>query len=102
MIYLNPASSLTGVELYTTLAHEGFPGHLYQTNYFAQNSHAPIRHLLNMGRLYRGMGDLYESYAYNYRRPGVRFGAPPVAEPFHESLPVLAPWTSAYTITGGL
>lgn len=66
MIYLNPASSLTGVELYTTLAHEGFPGHLYQTHYFAQSSHAPIRHLLNLGGYIEGWATYTESYAYNY------------------------------------
>lgn len=34
VIYLNEKDSLKGVDLYTTLAHEGFPGHLYQTVYF--------------------------------------------------------------------
>lgn len=29
--------------LYITLAHEGFPGHLYQTNYYLQSDPAPIR-----------------------------------------------------------
>lgn len=27
------------LDLYTTLAHEGFPGHLYQTNYYIQQHH---------------------------------------------------------------
>ena len=34
LIYLNPDSRLRGIELYTTLAHEGFPGHLYQSQFF--------------------------------------------------------------------
>ncbi len=34
VIYLNEKNALKGVDLYTTLAHEGFPGHLYQTVYF--------------------------------------------------------------------
>ena len=33
VIYINRRNSPQGLELYTTLAHEGFPGHLYQTVY---------------------------------------------------------------------
>ena len=33
-IYINEKNALSGIDLYTTLAHEGFPGHLYQTIYF--------------------------------------------------------------------
>lgn len=29
-IYINPSKTCPGLELYTTLAHEGYPGHLYQ------------------------------------------------------------------------
>ena len=31
VIYINRASTYTALDLYTTLAHEGYPGHLYQT-----------------------------------------------------------------------
>lgn len=31
VIYINPSANYQGLELFTTLAHEGFPGHLYQT-----------------------------------------------------------------------
>ena len=34
-IYINPSANLNGISLYTTLAHEGFPGHLYQINFFS-------------------------------------------------------------------
>jgi uncharacterized protein (DUF885 family) len=33
VIYINERNSPQNLELYTTLAHEGFPGHLYQTVY---------------------------------------------------------------------
>lgn len=33
VIYINPESTCSSLELYTTLAHEGFPGHLYQDLY---------------------------------------------------------------------
>ena len=32
-IYINENDPLTGLDLYTTLAHEGYPGQLYQTVY---------------------------------------------------------------------
>lgn len=33
VIYLNPRNASSQLELYTTLAHEGYPGHLYQNAY---------------------------------------------------------------------
>lgn len=45
-IYINNASC-EPEDLYTTLAHEAFPGHLYQTRYFMGCSPHPIRLLLN-------------------------------------------------------
>lgn len=33
VIYINGGSTDSRKDLYTTLAHEGFPGHLYQTVY---------------------------------------------------------------------
>ena len=35
VIYINRSGRNPNLELFTTLAHEGFPGHLYQTVYFA-------------------------------------------------------------------
>lgn len=65
-IYINNASKTTQLELFTTLAHEGFPGHLYQTNYFnLQNPH-PIRNLITSGGYIEGWATYIESYAYQY------------------------------------
>ena len=46
VIYINPAASYQGLELFTTLAHEGFPGHLYQTVTFQRQKSSNIRNLL--------------------------------------------------------
>ena len=35
VIYINNGQTASGLNLYTTLAHEGYPGHLYQTVYFS-------------------------------------------------------------------
>ena len=45
-IYINKTSQVSCAELFTTLAHEGFPGHLYQTLYFGKQNPAPIREFL--------------------------------------------------------
>lgn len=65
-IYINRHANLEGLELYTTLAHEGFPGHLYQTIFFASSHPDPIRHLLPMGGYIEGWATYAESFAYSY------------------------------------
>lgn len=65
-IYINPDSNLQGTELFTTLAHEGFPGHLYQTIYFAQTDPPLLRHLFSPAGYIEGWATYIESYAYQY------------------------------------
>lgn len=65
-IYINRNSNMEGLDLYTTLAHEGFPGHLYQTQYFAAQDPLKIRSLLNMGGYIEGWATYIESFAYDY------------------------------------
>lgn len=65
-IYINGNSNLEGIELYTTLAHEGFPGHLYQTIYFASEEPSNIRSLLNTNGYIEGWATYIESFAYSY------------------------------------
>ena len=48
-IYINQSTTVSDVQRFTTLAHEGFPGHLYQTVYFGKQDCPPIRHLLGCG-----------------------------------------------------
>ena len=69
-IYINESSTPNGLELFTTLAHEGFPGHLYQTVYYqlyAKKNNVPyIRHSLNFNGYVEGWAIYSEFYAYNY------------------------------------
>ncbi len=65
-IYINK-SSTNGGSLFSTLAHEGYPGHLYQTVYASTVLTDPLRHILNFQGYSEGWG-LYvehESYALN-------------------------------------
>lgn len=73
-IYINGNSNLEGIDLYTTLAHEGFPGHLYQTIYFASEEPSGIRSLLNTSGYIEGWATYIESYAYNYADPEGKVG----------------------------
>lgn len=65
-IYINRYANLTGIQLFTTLAHEGFPGHLYQTVTFAATDPPRIRHVMNMGGYVEGWATYVETYAYGY------------------------------------
>lgn len=49
VIYINNGQTASGLNLYTTLAHEGYPGHLYQTVYFSASEPDPIRSILDFG-----------------------------------------------------
>ena len=65
VIYINPSSKLETLSLFTTLAHEGYPGHLYQTVYSTQNSSSPIRSILNFGGYTEGWATYAEMYSYH-------------------------------------
>ena len=65
VIYINNGRSISNLELFTTLAHEGFPGHLYQTVYFARQNPAHIRYLIDSGGYVEGWATYVESYAYD-------------------------------------
>lgn len=65
-IYINQASQTSNLELFTTLSHEGFPGHLYQTLYFSRQNPNPIRSLFTCGGYVEGWATYVESYAYSY------------------------------------
>lgn len=63
-IYINEAHSLTDISLFTTLAHEGYPGHLYQTTYFASTEPDPIRTILNYSGYVEGWATYAEMCSY--------------------------------------
>ena len=66
MIYINPAANYQGLELFTTLAHEGFPGHLYQTVSFERQNPSGIRNLLDTSGFAEGWATYVEPFAYEY------------------------------------
>ena len=80
VIYINPNNNSYGVELYTTLAHEGYPGHLYQTVYsqlFSQKTGAsPVRCILSYGGYVEGWAMYVELKSYDYAKELMRQTAP--------------------------
>lgn len=64
-IYINGASDNDLSQIFTTLAHEGYPGHLLQSVYFNQHNESPIRSLLNYGGYSEGWATYCEMYSYN-------------------------------------
>lgn len=79
VIYINNKNPLSGIDLFTTLAHEGFPGHLYQTVFFHQTnskSHFSdafvttpynlLRNTLYYGGYVEGYALYVESLSYDY------------------------------------
>lgn len=65
VIYVNQAHMGNTLTLYTTLAHEGYPGHLYQTVYYAGTNPAPIRNILNFGGYVEGWATYAEMCSYS-------------------------------------
>lgn len=66
IIYINTNSPNANQNLFTILAHEGIPGHMFQSNYFANTNPLPIRHLLNFGGYSEGWATYAELLSYNY------------------------------------
>jgi uncharacterized protein (DUF885 family) len=71
-IYINRKDNLSGLSLYTTLAHEGYPGHLYQTVYnriyMEKTSGNPIRHILHYGGYQEGWALYVEMEAFDFAK----------------------------------
>ena len=70
VIYINEKDSPQGLRLYTTLAHEGYPGHLYQTVYsnrhIASTKDNYVRQLLWYGGYLEGWALYVEFLSYDY------------------------------------
>ena len=66
VIYINQSDRTSNLELFGTLAHEGFPGHLYQTVSFARSTPSSIRYLITSPGYIEGWATYVESYAYQY------------------------------------
>lgn len=80
IIYINHKNSPDALTLYTTLAHEGYPGHLYQTVYsqlyMNQEETSCIRYLLHYGGYVEGWALYVENLSYDYAQSLVRDKSP--------------------------
>lgn len=69
-IYINHRNQPDALTLYTTLAHEGYPGHLYQTVYsqlaLSQKAASPVRRILHYGGYVEGWALYVENLSYYY------------------------------------
>lgn len=70
VIYINPKDKADSYGLFTTLAHEGYPGHLYQTIYsfssWEEKTEAPLRCLLSYPGFQEGYAFYVELKSYDY------------------------------------
>lgn len=70
VIYINEKSTTSGLSLYTTLAHEGYPGHLYQSVFhqltIQKQDISPVRQILWYGGYQEGWAVYVEFISYDY------------------------------------
>ena len=64
VIYVNQIQMRDDLTLFTTLAHEGYPGHLYQTIFFENTDPDPVRSILNFGGYVEGWATYAEMCSY--------------------------------------
>lgn len=64
-IYINDGS-LDATSLFSTLAHEGYPGHLYQNVYFHSKNTVPLRSVFSFLGYSEGWATYVEYQAYTY------------------------------------
>ena len=66
VIYINAGHIPDDLSLFTTLAHEGYPGHLYQNVYYMSQDPDPIRCLLGYGGYTEGWATYSEMMSYYF------------------------------------
>ncbi len=66
MIYINNSEEYANMNLFSTLAHEGVPGHMYQCYYYASTNPAPIRNTLTFSGYNEGWATYVEYYSYEF------------------------------------
>lgn len=65
-IYINESINATDISYFTTLAHEGYPGHLYQTIMSYDAGLSPARCILNYPGYVEGWATYVEMLSYTY------------------------------------
>lgn len=66
IIYVNNSAEYAHMDLFPLLAHEGMPGHMYQTNYFLSQEPHPIRTLMGFNGYAEGWAQYVEHYSYEW------------------------------------
>lgn len=64
-IYINNNSEYDMNMIFPTIAHEGYPGHLFQNVYFREQNPNPIRSVINITGYDEGWATYVELYSYN-------------------------------------
>ena len=64
VVYLNKNERYDLSEAFPTIAHESYPGHLYQNCYFQSLNPAPVRSVINSGGYSEGWATYAELYSY--------------------------------------
>ena len=76
VIRVNPKNKDTDIELFSTLAHEGYPGHLYQDEYFRMSDgYHPINSTLNYTGYMEGWATMMGTDAYLWATNGDKSAA---------------------------
>jgi len=65
VVYLNKNERYDLSEAFPTIAHESYPGHLYQNCYFQSLNPEPVRSIINIGGYSEGWATYAELYSYN-------------------------------------
>ncbi len=65
-IYINRSASVTQNDLYTVMAHEGYPGHLYQCNYFNRINDSRLRALMSFSCYVEGWATYVQYLSYGW------------------------------------
>lgn len=65
VIYINQLQMKDFNQIYSTLAHEGYPGHLYQNVYYAERKESPIRYILDYPGYSEGWATYVEGWSYS-------------------------------------
>ena len=60
--------------MYPTLAHEGYPGHLYQNVYYAAKGEDPIRYILDYPGYSEGYAAYVEGFSYSMMNDAKGYG----------------------------
>lgn len=64
-VYLNKNEQYDLSEAFPTIAHESYPGHLYQNCYFQSLNPEPVRSIINIGGYSEGWATYAEVYSYS-------------------------------------